>query len=793
MVAVLLPRPTLAQDTSPATTASAPASAPAPASQPGISLTEIPAQSQAIRAELRATADSGDVVTQDIAGQLPLATDEIAARSQETSRILNSNPSLQDLSGEESFWESRAATFDLWNKELLDHGATLDARINQLQQQLTTWQQTLDSARKADAAHQSNPEQNASVPADTLSLIQNTVTALRDALAQADDARASVLSLETQIAQQDDIISKTQEDIREQRNQATREIFTRNGQPLWELRLNNPPAHRPPRPRVSWTTQFKTLLNYVQNESDRFIIQGILFVLLALLLFGARARFKSWQAAETTLAPAAPVFDRPLAGALILALIFGLWIHAEAPQVFWNICSVVAIFPATILLRRLTEHYFAPVIYALVSFFFADQFRPLLLGLSIWPRMVFLAELLAAAMFLTWFIRTRSHGVESPHLNRLRVVLIACRIALLLVAVAFVANAVGYTRLSFLLGNAVMRSSYLGMVIYTSLSIADGLVIVLLHLRFLSRLSAIKQHAPILRRRTRRVLNWAAVILWLYLSLQLLYITSPVLDAVRAVLTTPAHIGGFSISLGQIISGGITIWASFAISRFIRFLLEQDVYPHVELPRGLNTAVSMIIHYLVLVVGFGIAIAFLGFPVTQLTILTGAFGVGLGFGLQTIINNFFSGLIVLAERPVRVGDVIEMDGIAGTVVRIGIRATVYRTADGSEIIMPNARLIAERVINWTFSDRDRGFDIPVSVDASADPKHVIELLQNTARNFPGIGPTSPVTAQLTGFSGGAFNFTLSAYAKSIDNWKQVRSDLALALQVALKKENIPMK
>ena len=331
------------------------------------------------------------------------------------------------------------------------------------------------------------------------------------------------------------------------------------------------------------------------------------------------------------------------------------------------------------------------------------------------------------------------------------------------------------------------------MVLYTSLSIADGLVIVLLHLKLLTRLAAIRKHAPLLRCRTRHVLNWAAVALWIYLSLQLLYIAGPALDAIKAILSTPLHLGGLQISLGQILSGGIAVWASFALSRFTRFMLDEDVYPHVALPRGLNNALSMIIHYLVLVVGFGIAISFLGFPVTQLTILTGAFGVGLGFGLQTIINNFFSGLIVLAERPIRVGDVIEMDGIAGTVVRIGIRATVYRTADGSEIIMPNARLIAERVINWTFSDRDRGFDLAISVDSSTDPKHVIELLQNTARNFPGVAPTSPISVQLTGFSAGGSNFTLSACARSIDNWKQVRSDLALAIQAALKKENIPIK
>ena len=111
------------------------------------------------------------------------------------------------------------------------------------------------------------------------------------------------------------------------------------------------------------------------------------------------------------------------------------------------------------------------------------------------------------------------------------------------------------------------------------------------------------------------------------------------------------------------------------------------------------------LHYVILLVGFFVALGALGIDLTKVTILAGAFSVGIGFGLQNVINNFVSGLILLFERPIKVGDVIEVGGNLGEVSRIGIRASVIRTADGSEVIVPNGSLISSQVTNWTFSDR----------------------------------------------------------------------------------------
>ena len=128
----------------------------------------------------------------------------------------------------------------------------------------------------------------------------------------------------------------------------------------------------------------------------------------------------------------------------------------------------------------------------------------------------------------------------------------------------------------------------------------------------------------------------------------------------------------------------------------------------------------------------------LGVDFDKMSILAGAFGVGIGFGLQSIVNNFVSGLILLFERPIHVGDTVEVGNLQGTVRRIGIRASVIHTGAGADIIVPNSQLITDKVTNWTLSDRLRRVDLPIGVNYGADPKKVIELLEEVARAHPDV-------------------------------------------------------
>ena len=164
--------------------------------------------------------------------------------------------------------------------------------------------------------------------------------------------------------------------------------------------------------------------------------------------------------------------------------------------------------------------------------------------------------------------------------------------------------------------------------------------------------------------------------------------------------------------------------------------------------------------------------------------------MGIGFGLQNIINNFVSGLILLFERPIKVGDVIELGGNVGEVSRIGIRASVIRTADGSEIIVPNGSIISSQVTNWTLSDRKRAVEISVNVAGGADPQRVVELLKSTVGAHPGVAKEPLPHVYVTNFSAGALSFQVRAWIDRYEDLAQLRSVPSLEVKNALARDNI---
>jgi len=204
-----------------------------------------------------------------------------------------------------------------------------------------------------------------------------------------------------------------------------------------------------------------------------------------------------------------------------------------------------------------------------------------------------------------------------------------------------------------------------------------------------------------------------------------------------------------------------------------------------ELARGVPETISALATYVVLIIGFLVAAGAAGVDLTRITLLAGALGVGIGFGLQNIVNNFISGLILMFERPVQVGDTIDLEGssggLRGEVKRIGIRASVLRTFDGAEVIVPNGDLISGRVTNWTLSDRLRRVELPVGVKYGTDPKAVLEVLIEAAKKHEDVLDEPQPVALFVGFGDSSLDFLLRFWTAQFDRWLRVSSQVAVAV------------
>src|SRR5262249_45676603 len=181
------------------------------------------------------------------------------------------------------------------------------------------------------------------------------------------------------------------------------------------------------------------------------------------------------------------------------------------------------------------------------------------------------------------------------------------------------------------------------------------------------------------------------------------------------------------------------------------------------------------------------------FDLKKITLIAGALSVGIGFGLQSVVSNFVSGLILLAERPIRVGDAIVVKGEEGYVRRVRVRATEIETYDRASVIIPNSELVTGVVKNWTRANTLGRSVIKDTASYAADPQKVRDLLAGLAKSHAQIVQLPPPAAYLVGFAESAMEFELRCIVLNVDSALSVKSDLHFAIIKAFKKESIEMR
>jgi small-conductance mechanosensitive channel len=249
-------------------------------------------------------------------------------------------------------------------------------------------------------------------------------------------------------------------------------------------------------------------------------------------------------------------------------------------------------------------------------------------------------------------------------------------------------------------------------------------------------------------------------------------------------------VGEIQVSLGDMFAFILTIVLAFGLSRLIRFFLEEEAFPRMQLRRGVGNAIATLLQYTILLLGFALALSAAGMDFSRVALFAGAFSVGIGFGLQSVVNNFVSGLILLFERPIQIGDMVEAGTLRGEVRRIGARSSTIRTFDGAEVIVPNANLITEPVVNWTLSDRRRRLDLEVGVAYGTDPEAVLELLRGVAEAHSSVLETPNADALFLEFGDSSLNFRLRVWIPRFEEGFTIRSELGVAINAALRDAGI---
>ncbi len=398
---------------------------------------------------------------------------------------------------------------------------------------------------------------------------------------------------------------------------------------------------------------------------------------------------------------------------------------------------------------------------------------------------------LVSVAVLAWLLfssKTRHvrAGTPAPH----GIVRAAAWLAVAALLAAVIANLVGNVSLAEMLTGAVLDSAYVGLALYAGANVISSVLSFLLARRTMTRFRVITEHAGAMLASLNRLVMFAALVAWVLVVLNEFRIARPLFAFLKAVLNYPLEAGQLSVTLRSILLFIASIYVAFWVAKTVRYVLRDEMLPKMDLPRGVANSVASLSYYGLVLVGLMVALAAAGFETSQFAIVFGALGVGIGFGLQNVVNNFVSGLILMFERPIQPGDVVEVSGTSGKVRSIGMRATTLTTFEGADVVVPNGTLLSEKLINWTLSDMDRRIDVNVGVAYGNDPRRVLALLEDVARTTPGVAVDPAPNIVFTGFGTSALEFSIRAWTNDFGDWVNIRSQLTVRIYEALQQAGI---
>lgn len=535
------------------------------------------------------------------------------------------------------------------------------------------------------------------------------------------------------------------------------------------------------------------LWKYIVDYYIYFIFQIIIIIALILLFSLVKKRMLSRDLSRDTIYERMliKIFSRNISAALILGLFASVLIFPNRPVLFRDIIVLVVTFPLVLIATTFIErkffkylYLFGVLIYLRLSY---TIFPPDNLYSTISMLIVAFIEIFILWKLMVYFYK---NSISRKLLNFLLLLLIVINLGFAVVGLIAVIS--GYTILAEITLGVPIVNVLGGILVFTTAIILNGLIDVVMESPQFRKLNFVRYYGDYIRKRAVGLINFTAITYWLYTMMDNINIAEPTINKITSVFTNEIKINSASFTLWDITIFFLVIWLSIILSKMIRILLEEDILNKVGLAKGVPHTIAMMVRYSMITIGVVLAVTAAGVPVDNLTVLIGAFGVGIGFGLQNIFNNLVSGFILLFERPIQIGDTIEVGplSLTGIVKSIGIRSSNVRTFDGAEVIVPNGQLISNEVVNWTLSDRRRRIEIIAGVAYGSDPHKVRELLLMIIDNHPDIIKDPEPIVLFNALGESSLDFRMLFWTANSSEWITIRSEIMFLVHDVLQKEGI---
>jgi small-conductance mechanosensitive channel len=584
-------------------------------------------------------------------------------------------------------------------------------------------------------------------------------------------------------------VAKALDDIDNASDEQRRTLLRLDGPPLWKG-LGSPEegsGERRTRPR--WEARRRSLVAFLRAYPRRLLLHGLLLAGVVWLLIVMRRRIPPTEASDADEAEfeqgSLAARTHPVSTALVAVLPLTTLLYPRAPSPVYSLAFVISLIPMAILAKQLFGRLPLLAFYGFALICVVDRAAELVVIDSRVYRLVLLGEGMAAIPILAALLPSAFPTRPRQPTLRATAIRLCSRLAVLTFAAAVIANTAGNVSLARHLTDGMIAVTYTALGLRVALLVGVGAWRTMLGSDLGARLRMVRAHGPLLARRGKAVAIVAVWSTWLLSVLDAFGWLVPLTRETAGFLRTPWPLGFTSLRPSTLLLFLGTVAVATILTHVLQFVLEEDVLPRLPLAQGMAATISMLLRYTLLSLGFVLALMVAGVDLNRFTILAGALGVGVGFGLQNLVNHFTAGLILAFERPIRVGDTIEVGPLLGEVRTIGARASTIRTFDGAEVVMPNGNLISTEVVNWTLSDRLRRIEVKVPVAYGSDPRRVMEILVATGASHPKALKHPAPQALFRAFGDSSLDFLLRFWTADFENWLQVQSDVTLHVHAAL--------
>jgi small-conductance mechanosensitive channel len=703
------------------------------------------------------------------------------------------NQALENLKTWGKDWaqrENRLGTMGEWPLEtlqqtragLLTHKDKSDQLLNEIYTRLETidawrndWQEKKDFWQQWRKAL---PAESPLAPPEVFSQARQTI---EQALARLEKQVPPLLNLQQEITDLQVSLSNQIGEIEQVLASRKNQLLEKNQPPFFSSEF-----YRQFQPGMF--TGFENSLSRLDFFHDRFWRHRgglvVLHLLLTVLIFGLlRSRSKRCEDRSGLHF----TMRHPLATGLFLSTIALAPLYSHAPPGLLLGISALAVFSAVPLMVELFHQPLQQWVIRLLAYTYLLSRLVESLVLPAPLHALYLAGLCLAGILLLRWVAARSLRTRKEEQRRFRILLIG---GMILLGMAFIAQAGGYGILAEHLLQSGLKTVFACLLASLALHLLHTGLLALANLPGFKKQQFFRRHGQELLTRAWQLVP---IIVYTHVALYLM-VTWRMFDSIgeawHTIVSAGFTFGDRTISVQMLLIALAALYVTILLSRLLRSLLEEEVFPRRQMDRGVRDSINKLLHYAILALGVLMALSLAGIDLKNFAVLAGALGIGIGFGLQNIVNNFVSGLILLFERPIKVGDMIVLDGEWGTVGKIGLRSTTVETFDESEVIVPNSILVSEKVTNWTLSSEQSRIVVPVGVAYGSDLEKVLRILYEAANQHPQVLDTPPPSAIFTAFGNSSLDFELRVWTSSVSNRLIIKNDLLLYIDRRFREENV---